>query len=190
MDKTIVVLDKEIVVKGTVMFSNLTEARGFKDNDEKKTYGITIKIAAEDAEEVSTAIDTLEAAVFADATKGLTAVQKKAAGKALPKYKFVADDAGEATGELRIELKRLEKFGNPVVRTPEGTVLERKPFITKGSKVAVRATIGSYKMGSTYGTRYLLKDILLIEEADRQTSRKSNPEADKLMGVNIDDLPF
>lgn len=191
MDKTVVVDGNEIVIKGEVMFSNLREAKGFKDNEDKKNFAITVRISAEHAEEVAKAIDDLEASVFEQATKDLTPVQKKTAAKALPKYRDIADAAGNPTGEIRVEFKRPEKLGSPAVRTPQGTVLENKPFINKGSTVAIRAKVRGYKMANTHGTSYTLQDILLIEEAARQSgASKSNPNMDKIMAVNIDDLPF
>lgn len=192
MKENIKVAESEVVLKGEVMFSNLKEARGFKESDEKKSFSITVKVSADNAEEVSGAIDNLEAAVFENAIKDLTPVQKKTAGKALPKYKFVADAAGEPTGEIRLELKRPEKFGTPLVRKVGEKDPVDRAYIAKGSTVVVRATVRPYKMGGTHGTAYTLKDIMILEEAQRSNGeRKSSSELDKLMGaVDINDLPF
>lgn len=192
MKDNIKVVDREVVLRGEVMFSNLKEARGFKETDEKKSYSITVKVAADAADEVTQAVDSLEAAVYEQSTKDLTAVQKKTSGKALPKYKFVADAAGEPTGEVRLELKRPERFGSPLVRKAGEDKLVDRAFIQKGSTVVVRATVRPYKMGSTHGTAYTLQDIMILEEAEHQAApRKSSPELDKLMGaVDINDLPF
>ena len=192
MKENIKVAESEVVLKGEVMFSNLKEARGFKESDEKKSFSITVKVSADNAEEVSGAIDNLEAAVFENAIKTLTPAQKKTAGKALPKYKFVADAAGEPTGEIRLELKRPEKFGTPLVRKAGEKDPVDRAYIAKGSTVVVRATVRPYKMGGTHGTAYTLKDIMILEEAQRTGGeRKSSSELDKLMGaVDINDLPF
>ena len=192
MKENIKVAENEVVLKGEVMFSNLKEAKGYKEGDEKKLFSITVKVSADNAEEVSGAIDNLEAAVFENAIKTLTPAQKKTAGKALPKYKFVADAAGEPTGEIRLELWRPEKFGAPLVRKSGEKDPVDRAYIAKGSTVVVRATVRPYKMGGTHGTAYTLKDIMILEEAQRASGeRKSSSELDKLMGaVDINDLPF
>lgn len=192
MKEPIVVSGLEVAIKGEVMFSNITEARGFKEED-KKSFGITLKISAADADAVMAAVDALEAKVYDEATSALSTAQKKAVGKAVPKYKFIEDASGEPTGELRIEFKRPERFGSPLVRKLGDTDPVERSYINKGSTVVMRATARHYKMGSTHGTSYTLKDVLIMDEAERGVggSRASAGALDKLMeAVDINDLPF
>ena len=49
MKENIKVAESEVVLKGEVMFSNLKEARGFKESDEKKSFSITVKVSADNA---------------------------------------------------------------------------------------------------------------------------------------------
>lgn len=186
--------DNKLIVRGKVMFSNISEARGFKDSDENKNYSVTIKIGAEDAEKVMSAIDDLEAKIFNKAVEGLTSVQKRAVQKAPPKYRDVTDPArGESTGEVKFEFKRKELLGPPRVFNTEGALEKGKKFISKDSEVVVRVVLIPYKAGATRGVSYKLEDIRILNEvrsaSKAAVSGKSDTDA-FMMTVNEDDLPF
>lgn len=191
MKEVIKVAGNEVVLKGEVMFSQLKEAKGFDGDEKKKFFSITVKIPTANADEVITSVDNMEAGHFSEATKDLSVAQKKTVGKALPKYKFVADAAGEPTGEIKLELKRPEKFGAPVIRKLGEDQPVDRAFIRRGSTVLVRATTRQYKMGSMYGTGYTLQDILILEEVSMSVAPKKSSDLDKVMAaVNEEDLPF
>lgn len=186
--------DGKLVLKGKVMFSNITEARGFKDSDENKNFSITIKVGSEDSENVMAIIDSMEAKAYDKATEGLTAIQKRGIQKAPPKYRDVTDVArGESTGEVKFEFKRKEILGPPRVFNTEGALEKGKKFIGRDSDVIVRVVIIPYKAGAVRGVSYKLEDIRILNEVRNPgkaaVSGKSDTDA-FFMTVNEDDLPF
>ena len=193
MKENIKVVGRELVVKGEAMFNDLKEAKGFEGSEKDKKFGIKIKISADNAEEVQAALNALEDEVYAEGTANFSKVKKLSTQKAPPKYKFVADAAGEPTGEITLNLQRKEALG-PITIFKAGTegAVERS-FIRSGSLVLVRVTVRPYTSADKVGTSYTAHSITILEEVEGRKVQppKLSPELDKLMGaVDINDLPF
>lgn len=185
-----------LAIEGKVMFSNISEPKGFKDNLDNRTYSITIKIGKEDAEEVMSVVDEIESAAYDAAVKGLTTIQKKAIVKAAPKYKEVGDASGEPTGEIKFEFRRAEARGVPTIYDKEGKKVEEKKFIAKDSDVLVGVVLAPYTVGSTRGLAYRLDSIKILNEVARTggAGSGSNKAAEELANfmaaVSEDEMPF
>lgn len=190
----------ELIVVGESVWSEISEAKPYKDpktgkEDNKKNFSVSIIVGEVGdeklSEEVTRQVDAIEDKMFQEATSDLSVAKKKTAQRAGPKYRYEEDAAGETTGRLKMSFKRKEALGAPQIFGPDGTEFKGK-FIPRGSTIAVRATVRSYKGVDDFGATYQLEQIKILELADSVIMpKKLDPDLDKEFGVvNLDELPL
>ena len=187
----VTVKNNVMVMEGKVMFSSISEARGFENSTTNRNYSITLKIGKEHAEEVMRVIDEIETKAFNDAIKDLTTVQKKQVQKAAPKYRDIEGQDGEPTGEIRLEFKRKEERKAPDVYDKDRNKLEGKKFIGRESDVRVLVSLIPYKMSNLRGVAYKLESVQILNEVKGSGSgsfKQIDPMEFFTAPVNVDDL--
>lgn len=191
MENNVKIVGSYMILKGEVMFSNLKTPRGFKDNEDKRSFDITLRIKEADATEVTSAFDHLSDKAWDNQTKDLKPHKKKELTKAAPKYKDIVDpEKDEPTGDIKITLTRPEKDGAPQITSKSGEVLDRE-YLPRGSEVYVSVLIREYNAVGKVGVSYTLDKIRVEHEAAGRGKRAGFDEVEEFFkAVNEDELVF
>ena len=179
-------IEREIILKGLVKFSNLKEAEGFQQSEENKKYSITLALKPDDPQ-LKMLQGLHEKAIAA------VAAEAREEGKKIPKPTelSIGEDytKDKETGELiptclvTVRFNRSEKIGPPTVVDRNLNELDRNR-IPSGSLVNVQMTAMSYNVAGRVGLTLKLDHVQILHEVEMQA------KAPSFHVVDIDDSPF
>lgn len=150
---------KPIAVEGRAGFNNLTEARGFKGEDTKKTFGMELVLTQAEADALLKTLEPIVDKLYAEKVES-----EKARGRKIVVRKPVSlKDTPE--GELKITFKRKEEEGAPPVVTKDGS--DHGSFVKRGTRIKVAFEPVPYVMQGVFGVSMKLRGVQVLDEVMR-----------------------
>jgi hypothetical protein len=167
-------IKSNVVLTGTIKFSNLKTAKGFMDSEENKKFGLVLLIKSDDPQ-----IEMLRGLHKEAIDHELGSIPKVKHAKTITAPLSIdveVDGDGNETGMTLIRISRHEKFGAPGVFDSSAIKVDRE-FIRKGSDIKVLLTVRSYSVAGKIGLTMKLEAVQIISEVEGPVHTDKAPSA-------------